>query len=178
MSFSKEQRGVLIGMAAGLIITIAGFVLAAFVEPFGSTDRPLTGRINLLTLCGLAPVLILGASIARLAAHRFHTSQDLHGSGLKPDSERAKLLQALLQNTLEQMALALPTYSFWALLGPPHLFSLVPVAAAMFVFGRAFFFWGYSRGASGRAFGFALTFYPTVVLLAGAIVLAARITSP
>jgi len=35
----------------------------------------------------------------------------------------------------------------------------------MFLVGRLFFFAGYANGAPARAYGFGLTFYPTVLLL-------------
>jgi len=38
------------------------------------------------------------------------------------------------------------------------------VCSVLFFMGRIFFFKGYSHGAPARAFGFALTFYSTVVL--------------
>ncbi len=37
-----------------------------------------------------------------------------------------------------------------------------PCAVSLFLLGRLFFITGYRKGAGGRAFGFALTFYPTV----------------
>ena len=40
--------------------------------------------------------------------------------------------------------------------------ALLITLAAMFGAGRLLFWWGYVRGAAARAFGFALTFYPSV----------------
>jgi len=76
----------------------------------------------------------------------------------------------MLQNTLEQGALALPVYLFWALDAPPRLVPAVAGAALLFLVGRILFFRGYARGAAGRALGFRLSFYPTVVLLLAAVV--------
>ena len=90
--------------------------------------------------------------------------------GLTAGSARARLLQAMLQNTLEQGALALPVYLFWALDAPPRLVPAVAGAALLFLVGRILFFRGYARGAAGRALGFRLSFYPTVVLLLAAVV--------
>ncbi len=77
--------------------------------------------------------------------------------------------------SLEQMALALPVYAAWVVLAPTHLLAVVPAASSLFLLGRVLFFYGYARGASGRALGFALTFYPTVLLLIGALVIGARL---
>ena len=43
--------------------------------------------------------------------------------------------------------------------------AAVPAAVILFVVGRALFWRGYASGAPGRALGFALTFYPQVVML-------------
>jgi hypothetical protein len=113
----------------------------------------------------LVPVLILGIAIGRLAKHRFFNADDIVGAGLTVASAEAKLLQALLQNTLEQTALAVPTYLAWALLMPGAWLSTVPMAATFHALGRLLFFFGYEKGAGHGALGFALTFYSTMVLL-------------
>jgi uncharacterized membrane protein YecN with MAPEG domain len=43
--------------------------------------------------------------------------------------------------------------------------AAVPVAAILFVIGRVLFWRGYAAGAPHRALGFALTFYPQLVML-------------
>ena len=165
MSLTNPQRGVARAMAAGLVLALAVLGLSILAQPPGS----LSG-MQALALASLAPTIMLAACIARLAAHRFHTPEDIDGSGLTSGTATAKLLQAQLQNTLEQLVLALPAYAACVALGPPQDRMLVLVASALFFCGRLLFFLGYRRGAAGRAFGFALTFYPTVVLLAGTII--------
>lgn len=171
MKLSKPQQGVAIGMAIGLVISLLALSGAAALMPFPppAQDVPL-GRLQVLGASLLLPAMTLAFAIARLAAHRFWTLQDLDGSGLTRGTERAKLLQALIQNTLEQVALAVPAYAAWSMLAPVRLLAAVPAAAVLFVVGRALFFRGYARGAPGRAIGFSLTFYPTVLLIAGAVI--------
>ena len=171
MSLSKPQRSVAVGAGSAAIITAVGLALAA-LHP-ASEPATLDARLQLLALSGLSPALALIVCIGRVANHRFKTPEDLDGSGLTIGSPRAKLLQALLQNTLEQLALASAAYTACTLLGPARVLSMVPVASALFLVGRALFFWGYDRGAAGRALGFGLTFYPTVVLLVCAVLAAA-----
>ena len=81
------------------------------------------------------------------------------------------MLQAMLQNTLEQSVLAIGAYLVWATLLPSHLLSAVPCCSTLFALGRALFFKGYESGAGSRAVGFVLTFYPSVLMLGGATVL-------
>jgi len=175
MSLSKQQRGVVLGMAAALALSVAGLGAAVLVVPAGMLPDTLHGRLQLAACSAVVPALALAVCIARLAAHRFVTPSDLDGSGMTEGTQQASLLQALLQNTLEQVALALPVYAAWAALAPPRWLGGLPVAAGMFALGRLLFFIGYARGAPGRAFGFALTFYPSVLLLFGACLFAARV---
>ena len=133
-------------------------------------QAPLELRLQLLAWSLLPPVSMLVLCVGRLANHRFDTPEDIHGSGLTTGTERAKLLQALLQNTLEQCVLALAVYLAGALLLPPPLLGWVPAAALMFLIGRLCFYAGYHKGAPGRAFGFGLTFYPTAIMLLALII--------
>lgn len=165
MPLTPSQRGVAIGALTALAVTLAALAGAAYC-----TSCAPAGRVRLLALCSLAPALALAVAIARLARHRFFTPGDIDGSGLTSGTERARLLQSLVQNTLEQTVLALPVYGWWALAGPSATLAVVPAAASLFLLGRVLFFAGYARGAAGRALGFGLTFYPTVVLLAAAVV--------
>jgi hypothetical protein len=164
MSLTLPQRGVLRAMVAGLALSLVAFGLSILVVP----ANPLPD-MQAAALASLAPTVLLAACIARLAAHRFHTPEDIDGSGLTSGTATAKVLQAQLQNTLEQLVLALPVYAACVALAVPYGRNLVLTASLLFFCGRLLFFLGYRRGAAGRAFGFALTFYPTVVLLAGTI---------
>ena len=110
-------------------------------------------------------ILCLLAHIGSLACHRFLTPADIDGSGPTPGTERAQALQGLLQNTLEQVVLAVPTHLAWAALMPRNWQAAIPAAVVLFVSGRVLFWWGYMRGAPARALGFALTFYPTAAML-------------
>ncbi|GGY87516.1 MAPEG family protein [Pseudoduganella plicata] len=173
MSPTIAQRGVLRAMAAGFVMSVVALVLSALVRPSNALPGMPYSHLQVLALASLAPTVTLAACIARLAAHRFHTPEDLDGSGLTAGTATAKLLQAQLQNTLEQLVLALPVYAACVALGPAYCRNPVLAASVLFFCGRLLFFAGYRRGAAGRAFGFALTFYPTVVLLAGMIIHAA-----
>ncbi len=174
MTLSRTQRGVAFGMAFGLGTTLISCAIAVWVIPLNDSLGALDSRLQILVLCTLLPALTLAVAIGRLAAQRFRTPQDINGSGLTSGTEQAKVLQALLQNTLEQLALSLPVYTAWAVLAPPRLMTALPVASLLFLLGRALFFWGYHRGAPSRSIGFTLTFYPTLLLLAGALILGFR----
>ena len=173
MGFDSTQKGVARGMAAAVVFAVAVFAFAYFLQwPNFPSQTSVVLRLKLAAWAALAPAAALFVCIARLAKHRFTTPQDIHGSALTEGTERAKLLQALLQNTLEQAVLAIPVYLATALVFPPRLLPLVAAAAALFVVGRIAFFRGYAAGAPSRAAGFGLTFYPSVALLVSVVAVA------
>lgn len=154
----KKQRGVALGMASGLVASLLVVFLAS--RAFLSWDAPDRAAISLLL-----PATAMFVAIARMAKHRFFTPADIDGSPLSVGTGRAKTLQSLLQNTTEQLALALPVYVAALLNTRPGIQAAVPACACAFLLGRLTFFATYSGGASARALGFAITFYPTVLLL-------------
>jgi hypothetical protein len=122
-------------------------------------------RISVALRSDVLLALWLGISIARLASHRFFSPEDIDGGGLTEGTDRANILQATLQNTLEQTVLAVLTHLAWAILMPASGLLTIPAAVALFLCGRVLFVRGYRGGAPSRATGFALTFIPTVLML-------------
>lgn len=171
MRLTKPQRGVAIGMGVAAAATAISLA-SAFALSARHPAAP-DARLALLGLSLLGPALALAVCIGRLASHRFATPVDIDGSGLTQGTARAKVLQALLQNTLEQAVLATLVYLACIALGSQRMLAMMGVGSILFVIGRALFFAGYSRGAAGRALGFGLTFYPTLLLLLCAAVSAA-----
>ena len=170
MHIYRIQGSVALGMLLGLIISVVAMYCGA--QLFTHLEIAEVFGISLLL-----PAVALFIAIARLAAHRFFTPADIGGSAFSAGTDQAKLLQALLQNTLEQLAFTVPVYL--AALSSAYflnndylnnsyhsLLASVPACACTFLLGRVLFFLTYPYGASARALGFALTFYPTVLLLA------------
>jgi hypothetical protein len=168
------QRGVAFGMAGALATAlIVLWATPRFVPARFLIGDELWVRLRAAAWSILLASFTLFVCIARLAKHRFFTAADIQGSGLTEGTARAKLLQALLQNTLEQVALATAVYFGATLILPLNHVACVPAAAVMFVVGRLLFFIRYRHGAPARAWGFALTFYPTVILLLATLVFGA-----
>lgn len=159
MHLDERQRGVAFGMAAGLVISLV--VVCFGSQLFIHLETPERTSVSLLL-----PATALFIAVARLAKHRFFTCADIDGSALTVGTDRAKLLQSLLQNTLEQLALAVPVYLAALFNTSKSVHAAVPACACTFLLGRILFFATYKSGASARSIGFALTFYPTVLLLA------------
>lgn len=169
-----EQQRVAVGMATAVLIVLV--VLGAGVPLLGHLAPRLPSTADRLAFalrCQLFVALALGACIAAVAAGRFVSPADIAGSAFAPPSARLSVPAVVLQNTLEQAALAVPVHLELAtlLVGPELV--LLPLLTALFCFGRVLFALGYHHGARGRALGFGLTFYPTLAALGLALVLLA-----
>lgn len=170
MPLTDKQRGVIIGMSLGgaiaLLLVSGGIILNPFAFDYLSTGD----RLYVVTASCLAPGFFLMLSIGLLARHRMLTPEDIDGGGLREGTPRAKELQAVLQNTLEQAVLAIFAYFAWAFILPPTWLSVVPLAAIAFAIGRVLFMRGYAKGAPARALGFTLSFYVSATMLTAAVV--------
>ncbi len=108
-------------------------------------------------------------SIGRLVFRRFCHDNGFDG-GLPPGSEEPRMLQSVLQNTFEQGVLAGFIYIAWAAVMPGSTMSVPLLAALLFAPGRILFFASYDRGAPWSGPGFALTFYPSVLMLVAVLI--------
>ena len=166
MAFSSKQRGVFLVMISGAAISLFLIAFGTLLNPFNfGSNLTLEAKFSVLFTSYSLLAICLTFAIARIAKHRFFSAQDIDGGGLSTGSERVVLLQSLLQNTLEQSFLATLVYAAWTILMPSTWLSVVPLAALTFFLGRVLFFIGYRRGAVGRALGFAMCFYPSIVML-------------
>ncbi len=165
MSLSIKQKGVLKGMLIGFVIALVTIVMGIYLDPFEiHRSGTLLTRLHVLSFAAILPTLTLIISVGRLAKYRFFHAEDIDGSGLTEGSEKAKLLQSLLQNTLEQWIIALSVYVMWCMLMPAKWLSSVLLCSVLFAVGRLLFFAGYSKGAAHRAIGFTLCFYASILL--------------
>jgi hypothetical protein len=126
-------------------------------------------RIAFTLKADLFVVIWLFVTIANVARLRFFSPQDIAGSGSTTASDHVRNANAVLENTLEQTVLAIPVHLALATI-LPHPKPLIIALVMLFGIGRAFFWHGYAKGAPARAFGFALTFYPTVFSIFVAVV--------
>lgn len=177
MNFTAKQKSVVRGVVPAAIIALAGLCGVSLLIPISALPADDAGaRLAWALQWSLLPVLTLIIAIARVGNFRFSSPEDIDGSGLTNASPQIQILHAVLQNTLEQTVLAVVTYLIWAATMPHGWLRAIPVAAALFIFGRVLFARGYSKGAGGRAMGFGLTMYGTAGMLAAvALVLSYRL---
>lgn len=165
--FKKEQRGVAMAMAAALVTTIV--VLSAVAAAQAADAVPFPDRLQGALRADLLVVAWLAAAIANVARLRFFSADDIAGSSAETASGKVRVASAILQNTFEQAGLAVVAHMIVAATFNRSS-ALIVALALLFALGRLLFWAGYGKGAKGRAFGFALTFYPSVLaLLASAL---------
>lgn len=172
IDLASEQRGVARG--ALLAVLVAAMILAL---GWLSADRffPALGddgdRLSFAMRTDLALGLCLIVFTGRIANLRFRSVEDIGGSAALTESDAVRQGRAVLQNTLEQSAIALIAHTGLVLALPADRPAIIPALALLFVAGRICFAAGYARGAAARAFGFGLTFYPSVAAMVAAAVL-------
>ncbi len=165
--FKAEQRSVALAMAGALVASIV--ILGVVAIAWRTDSLPLLSRLQRALRVDLLVVAWLAAAIANVARLRFFSEQDIAGSSAAAASDKVRVAGAILQNTFEQVGLAFATHLIVA-----ATFSssgaVIVALGCLFAIGRLLFWIGYKHGAKGRAFGFALTFYPNVLaLLASAV---------
>ena len=148
-----RRAKILIGMAAGLLwaLAVVGWTRYAglgFVMPqVGMT----------LAMAAVGTVMIL--MVARLAQRRFFDDTLIDGEDFPPGSP-AWVDQKVLSNTAEQALLALLIWPYVAFSMGGQVTVILGLA---FVAARLAFWIGYHLSPPLRAFGFAATFYTTIV---------------
>ncbi|MGJ4908155.1 MAPEG family protein [Bradyrhizobium sp. HKCCYLS2033] len=172
-AFHREQTQVAAGMAAAALIAIAAIGVALWRGD--GPAEPAAERLAIALRLDLFVIVWLLAAIGNVARLRFFSAQDIAGSATTVASDAVRRGNAILQNTLEQAALAVTVHLGLAAT-LPHPAPLLLTLVILFGLGRLLFWLGYAWGAAGRAFGFALTFYPTAFsLIVGlAVVLTGR----
>ncbi len=162
-AFKAEQRGVAIGMASALLLTMVVLGLVALAT-HGRSEPAFQQRLQDALRIDLLVILWVAAGIANVARLRFFSAKDIAGSGAQQASDQVRIANAILENSFEQAVLAIVTHLIVAATFAGST-PLIAALACLFAVGRLLFWTGYKRGASGRAFGFALTFYPSVLAL-------------
>lgn len=164
----RKQLLVLLSMALAVAVLAALWTAGPVAVPL-SADDP-ASRLAFAAKWLLVPGLMLLLGIGLTANRRFFDPDAIDG-GATPALE---IGQRYNRNTLEQTVLAAIAWTGLALQLPHERLALIPELALVFAVGRILFWLGYRIAPWARAFGFGLTFYPTV---AATIWLAGRLVS-
>uniref|UniRef100_UPI003B5293AA MAPEG family protein n=1 Tax=Roseovarius indicus TaxID=540747 RepID=UPI003B5293AA len=152
----EKRRKIAIGMAAGVAWSFAVLIGAAmFVQ------LPVFALMPTIMTAFLAPGLVMIAMVGRLAQRRFFDDAIIDGEAF---SGAAAIDQRVLSNTVEQLVLAMAVWPAAAVLLGAEGPGVILVLGVAFAVARLAFWFGYHRAPPLRAFGFAATFYPTVLV--------------
>ena len=173
VDMAAEERAIRRDTTIATGVTLAGFT-AAFWTGAALADLPVdvADRLAFAARTFAVPGFVLLVAILMVSTTRRFSPEDIGGQAAGPPSARLAIKAAFLQNTLEQTVLAAGFYFALAAVAGGAWLGLLPVAAGLFVLGRALFYLGYRRGAQGRALGMGLTImpaalgYPLVLVLA------------
>jgi hypothetical protein len=154
-------------VAAGMILAIVVLTLFASgtiaLPPATILIDDEAARLVFAAKWLLVPGVSLLIGIAMVANRRFFSADGIDGTRA-PASPGLEINLRYNQNTLEQTLLVVIAWPLLALWLPAPRLGLIPVLAVLFGASRAAFWIGYHIAPWARAFGFALTFYPTVAV--------------
>ena len=155
-------------VAAGVTSTVyyAALDLASDWQP---QSWEIADQLALLVKCSVVTTLPFIAAIIVVAAQRLNPRY-LAGKDIKPDSA-LDINARVAQNSLEQFVLYFVGLGAMALYLTPKDAQTLPILATLFFIGRVLYWWGYHHNTYVRAFGFGLTFYPTVIVYAWLILI-------
>lgn len=165
ITLNQQQKDVRIGMIAGAV-----FCLVWIWMGYGFIDIELPlwvtmgDRMAYVAKCELLAGLMLLFGVMAVAGQRFFSHKAIEGDsrGL-PKAITINL--RYIQNTLEQLILLVITHMAYAATADSGEMKIIPILVSLFIVGRICFWIGYHQGALSRSFGFAVTFYPTVIMM-------------
>lgn len=117
-------------------------------------------RLELMVECSILAILPAVAGITIVAAQRLNPDMWV-GQQVKRYSPLDINTRVIL-NTVEQFLLFLVGIAGVALYLPATEARSIPLLTSLFLLGRILFWIGYHKNPHLRAFGFGITFYPTV----------------
>lgn len=165
IQLNQQQKDVRIGMTAGaLFCAVWVWMGYGFID----IELPLwvtTGdRMAYVAKCEFFAALMLLFGVMVVAGQRFFSDKAIEGQteGL---SNSITINLRYIQNTVEQLVLLVVAHMAYAATADSDEMKLIPILVSLFIVGRVCFWIGYHQNALSRSFGFAVTFYPTVIMM-------------
>ena len=162
--FTARQRPFIIVLVANWLFSIAFFLGMKLVWHWQPEDWGIADRIALVLKDAVFALLPGVIGICIVAAQRLNPSMFV-GQMPKPNSA-VDINNRFILNTFEQFTAYFVANAGLAMYCPPEEARSLPLLTMLFVMGRILFWIGYHRNPYLRAFGFGITFYPTVAAFA------------
>ncbi len=163
LRLTDDQLIVVLGTSCAMLMSSATLNWASSID-YDAPILTFSERLQFVLRADLMVTLWLVAAIGNLARLRFFSQWDFGGAAGGGDSKHKVRANAVLQDTLEQVVLAVTAHLVLAAT-LNRIEMVVRGLIGLFVIGRLLFMLGYRHSATARFFGFALTFYPSALTL-------------
>lgn len=164
LGFTPRQWPFIFVLVGNWLFAAAFFAIAKLLWHWVPTDWTLGDRIALVIKDAVIAILPAVLAICIVAAQRLDPSMFV-GRSPKPNSA-VDINNRFILNTVEQFILYFIGNAALALYCPPEEARTLIILTTLFVLGRILFWAGYHFNPYVRAFGFGITFYPTVAVYA------------
>jgi len=162
LGFTARQWPFIFVLVGNWLFAAAFFALAKLMWHWVPIDWTLGDRIALVIKDAVIAILPAVLAICIVAAQRLDPSMWV-GRTAKPNSA-LDINTRFILNTFEQFILYFIGNAGMALYCPPEEARSLIILTALFLLGRVLFWVGYHYNPFVRAFGFGITFYPTVAV--------------
>ncbi len=162
MALSNEQKyirkAMLLGAISSILAILFSWYLSKFIQIKPHQNIPL--RIEIFALGMFLAILPMVIMIGKIAGMRFF-SIGIDGSSTKLIDISVKILN----NTHEQTLLFMIASLALTISIPEDRLAMTPILAVFFILARMNFWYSYYNNAIKRAYGFAATFYMSILIL-------------
>jgi hypothetical protein len=162
LGFTPRQWPFIFVLIGNWLFAALFFALAKYLWDWVPAEWTVGDRIALVIKDAVVAIMPAVLAICIVAAQRLDPSMFV-GRMPKPNSA-VDINNRFILNTVEQFILYFIGNAGLALYCPPQEARTLIVLTALFVLGRALFWVGYHYNPHVRAFGFGITFYPTVAV--------------
>jgi len=107
--------------------------------------------------------LWLMGCVQAVSSGRYRSPDDIRGSAFNPPSKAIAVRRAVLQNSLEQVVLAVGAHLILSTVLRGDELRLIPLLVILFLLGRILFALGYASGPGARGFGMVITGLTNIV---------------
>lgn len=163
LGFNHDQWRYIQVLVANWIFAAIWFVGAKqLIDWEPSSWVNLEDKFGLVLKCATFAILPALIAIAVVAWQRLDPNMWV-GRNVRPNSA-LDINTRFILNTFEQFTLYFVGHATMVLYAPQVEARVFPILTALFLLGRVMFWYGYHKNQLMRAFGFGITFYPTMMV--------------
>jgi len=166
--FSRKTWPFIKVLVGNWIFSLTFYVILKQIIDWSPFGWSVGDRLALAIQCSVVATLPAVIAIIVVAAQRLNPDMWV-GQRVRPNSA-LDINTRFILNTMEQFVLFLVGIGGIALYAPLTEAHSLPILTSLFLLGRILFWLGYHYNPYLRAFGFGITFYPTVGMFAWLII--------